>query len=235
MAIVESLSRALANDKTGFAFDSLTAARVALASAAVAAPAASSTKTFTLPASKAALDKAVAGARSIIDTLNAIGAKIGETGSSGRSGRQVDIERLTANIDETVADAGSDDINLIGNPSTIYQMRSSSLGGSITMVSQPLDSESLGLGNLDITTEDGAAAAKAAVGDAIRTAVERFRVLSDASADLPAPASVSNALVSSLKSLVTGGLLTGATGSDARASAAGSDTIGRGALVNFRA
>lgn len=236
MAIVDALSRALATQKTGFAFDSLAPSRVTLGTASLAAPAASSSKVFSLPVSKSALDRAVTGARSILDTLTDIGSALDRvTGSGGRIGLQAEIERLTGRIDDTVQDSGDDEINLIGNPSTTYQLRSSSLGGSLTVVSQPLDSNSLGLDGLDVTSEDGLEAAKQAVAAAIRTAGERARVLSDAAADLPAPDAVSDSLVSSLHSLVSGGLLTGATGADARNAAVGADTIGRGALVNFRA
>lgn len=236
MAIVDALSRALATQKSGFNFDSLTTSRVALTAGAIASPTASSSKIFSLPASKSALDKAVAGARSILDTLTEIGGKIsGIAGSGGRIGVQAEIDRLTGKIDETVEDSGSDEINLIGDPSTSYRLRSSTLGGSLTVISQPLDSTSLGLDKLDVSTQEGTEAAKTAIDDAIRTATERYRVLAEAAADLPAPGTVSDALVNSLQSLVGNGLLTGATGADARTSATGANTIGRGALVNFQA
>jgi hypothetical protein len=235
MAIVDALSKALTAQKSGFTFDSLATSRVALSTGAISVPTTSSSKVFSLPASKSALDKAVAGARSVLDTLTEIGARIAAAGSGGRIGLQVEIERLTGRIDDTVKASGDDEINLIGDPSTTYRLRSSTLGGSLTMVSQPLDSRSLGLDGLDVGTQDGIEAARAAVGDAIRTATARFRVLSEAAADLPVPGSVSDSLVSSLQSLIGGGLLTGATGADARASATGTNTLGRGAVVNFQA
>lgn len=243
MAIVDALSRALANHKTGFDFGSLTDNRAAISAAAI--PTTSSSKTFTLSVSKNALDKAVAGAKSILDSLTAIRDKISASdgltttavrGGESRVGLQTSINRLTGKIDDAVETAGDDDINLIGTPSTTYQLRTSSLGGSISVVSQPLDSQSLGLSDIDVTTQAGTDSAKTAIDDALRTATERYRLLSEAAADLPAPTSVTNSLVTSLKSLVGGGLLTGATGADSRLSAASTSAdIGRGAVVNLRA
>lgn len=230
MAIVDALSRALTSANTGFDVGSLGLSRANPLARGAASPQANSTRTFSVAESQDALNSAVSGARSILEALTSIrdlvrasdGLKSPLTYyADGRTGLQSEIQRLSRKINDLAGGSGRD-INLLGDPSTTFKLRSTALGGTLSVVSQPLDSFSLGIDALDVTTQSGTEAALKSMTAAIQTASDRYRLLADAAAGLPSAGSFRDGS-SSLSTFVSSNLFSG-----------GTNTASRGALVNIR-
>ncbi|MBX9635584.1 MAG: hypothetical protein K2X44_11440 [Magnetospirillum sp.] len=234
------MSRALTIGVAGFDSSSLAVPRVNTVTRGGAAPESNASRTYSVSESQDALNKAVAGAQDILDALSSIRDQIKASDgletrptyyADGRRGVQSEIQRLSAKINELAAGSGSSDINLIGNPSTIYQLRTTSLGGTVSVVSQPLDSASLGIDTLDVSTQSGTEAAIQAINTAIQTATGRYRLLADAAAELPSASNFRDRASSPLTAFSSDGFISGGTSSRPY----GSSSVGRGALVNISA
>ncbi|MBR9972877.1 hypothetical protein [Magnetospirillum sulfuroxidans] len=189
----------------------------------------SSSRNFTLAEGRLAAQAAVSGAGTILDSLYALRGKLdvadglsipSQRTDATRFSVQSDIGRLIAGIDQTVAQSAVGGLNLISDPSSTVRIQTSTLGGVVTIATQPLDSESLGLSGLSVADQTATEAAKVAVDAAIQQVSARYDVLATAAQGLSYNKGISEGLVQALSSLSQSG--------------GKSSALARGSLVNLR-
>jgi len=243
MTGVNSTTNLFTSATTGFDFNVLLPQRVGTVNHGQTSSA-NATRVYSVTQSRDALNKAIAGAKSVLDSLSAISAKVDASStlastSTARTGLQGDIRTLTRQIDTTVANANASGVNLISGSSSAntYRIATTNLGGSVTVASQPLDSTSLGINRVDVTTQAGTDAARSTLATAIQSAVNSYLTLSDAGNTLAAAGNLTDG-ATTLSSLASSGLLVGAgatTYGNAPLSLSFGNSLARGSLVDITA
>lgn len=193
-------------------------------------------RTYSLSEGRLATQAAVGAAADVLDSLYAIRDKIAiadglavpsQRTDASRYSLQTDIATLTGAIDKAVARAGVGGLNLAAPADTSVRIQTTSLGGAVTVASQPLDSRSLGVAGLSVADQGATEAARRAVEQAIEQVSIRYDALAGAAQALRYDDGFSPTLAQALSGLAAPSPATGGYG--------GSAAPGRGALVNLRA
>lgn len=198
--------------------------------AATAGPVTSDRQTYALEQGRLAARAAVDTAQTVMDTLYTLRDKLSaadglstpsQRPDLSRASLQAEIHSLVAGMDRQVAGSGVSGLNLLAEPGTTVQIRTSDLGGVASLVTQPLDSSSLGIAGLDVSSQDSTESSRISLEIAITQASVRYDTLSSAAQSLNYDSGLSPGLVEALRSLA---------GSDGS-----SRTLVRGSLVDMRA
>lgn len=139
---------------------------------------------------RSALSRSVVAGNSIINALKALEKALeradqssivsSETSLLAGDGTRIsavniqsEARNIIKRIDSLVEKSAFDGINLISSRSQPVALQTSSYGGAVNIQPQPLDSQGLGLGSIDLLSQNGIDEARHAVRNALATATSR--------------------------------------------------------------
>lgn len=156
-----------------------------------------------LATGEATVDVAVSAAESVADLLTEIKAKVVQANQSGldsssRSALEDDFVALRDQITTIVQTAEFNNVNLVQQSASAFDVLSSVDGSVIRVSAQPLDTTTLGLNDETLATSSGATAALTAIESAITTASDKLAALGSSAKRVEIQADFTSSLVNVL-------------------------------------